>query len=220
MSCGRTGCGRTDIINSWETCFPSHIRILSRRIKCGYGIENAFRAMRIWLGMARKAFYIPYPHFIPKDKMRIWLGMARNAFYISYLHFILWDKMRIWLGKHVSQEFIIFIRPSATHPSVRAQLIRPSVSAFYPNPAKHFVRSVKPWQFHCPNMTWGVAKRTFRNAKHLNANGSNDLKSEYAGRIKKIEPLYILNENAYHRRKHGSRRHEPLKDNLSELNCI
>ena len=27
------------------------------------------------------------------------------------------------------------IRPSATHPSVRPPLIRPSVSAFYPNPS-------------------------------------------------------------------------------------
>ena len=30
--------GRTDIINSCETCFPSHIRVLSKRIKRGYGI--------------------------------------------------------------------------------------------------------------------------------------------------------------------------------------
>ena len=37
--------GRTDIINSCETCFPSHIRVLSKRIKRGYGIENAFRAI-------------------------------------------------------------------------------------------------------------------------------------------------------------------------------
>ena len=44
MSGGRTD-GRTDIINSCETCFPSHIRVLSKRIKRGYGIENAFRAI-------------------------------------------------------------------------------------------------------------------------------------------------------------------------------
>ena len=37
--------GRTGIINSCETCFPSHIRVLSKRIKRGYGIENASRAI-------------------------------------------------------------------------------------------------------------------------------------------------------------------------------
>ena len=79
--------------------------------------------------MARKAFSIPYPRFILLDKTRIWLGMARKAFYIPYPRFILLDKTRIWLGKHISQEFMISVRPSATHPSVR-----PSVSAFYPNP--------------------------------------------------------------------------------------
>ena len=42
---GRMSGGRTDIINSCETCFPSHIRVLSKRIKRGYGIENAFRAI-------------------------------------------------------------------------------------------------------------------------------------------------------------------------------
>ena len=42
---GLMSCGRTEIINSCETCFPSHIRILSQRIKCGYDIENAFRAI-------------------------------------------------------------------------------------------------------------------------------------------------------------------------------
>ena len=88
---------------------------------------------RIWLGMARKAFYIPYPRFILLDKTQIWLGMARKAFYTPYPRFILLDKTRIWLGKHVSQEFMISVRPSATHPSVRPLLIRPSVSAFYPN---------------------------------------------------------------------------------------
>ena len=49
MSGGRTdgwvADGRTDIINSCETCFPSHIRVLSKRIKRGYGIENASRAI-------------------------------------------------------------------------------------------------------------------------------------------------------------------------------
>ena len=59
------------------------------------------------------------------DKTRIWLGMARKAFYIPYPRFIHLDKTRIWLGKHVSQEFMISVRPL---------LIRPSVSAFYPNP--------------------------------------------------------------------------------------
>ena len=34
--------GRTDIINSCKTCFPSHIRVLSKRIKRGYGIENGY----------------------------------------------------------------------------------------------------------------------------------------------------------------------------------
>ena len=58
-------------------------------------------------------------------KTRIWLGMARKAFYIPYPRFIHLDKTRIWLGKHVSQEFMISVRPL---------LIRPSVSAFYPNP--------------------------------------------------------------------------------------
>ena len=81
------------------------------------------------LGMARKAFYIPYPRFIPLDKTRIWLGMARQAFSIPYPRFILLDKTRIWLGKHVSQEFMRSVRPP---------LIRPSVSAFYPNPFYSF----------------------------------------------------------------------------------
>ena len=105
---------------------------------------------RIWLGMARKAFYIPHPRFILLDKTRIWLGMARKAFYIPYPRFILLDKTRIWLGKHVSQEFMISVRPSvrhssvrpsATHPSFRPPLIRPSVSAFYPNPLKYMLTS-------------------------------------------------------------------------------
>ena len=30
----------------------------------------------------------------------------------------------------------------------------------------------------------------------------------------------LFNKNAYHRRKHGSQRHELLKDNLTELNRI
>ena len=41
MSGGRTD-GRTNIINSCETCFPSHIRVLSKRIKRGYDLENTF----------------------------------------------------------------------------------------------------------------------------------------------------------------------------------
>ena len=53
---------------------------------------------RIWLGMARKAFYIPYPRFIVLDKTRIWLGMARKTFYIPHPRFILLDKTRIWPG--------------------------------------------------------------------------------------------------------------------------
>ena len=96
-----------------------------------------FDKTRIWLEMPRKAFYIPYPRFIRFDKTRIWLGMTRNAFYIPYPRFILFDKTRIWLGKHVSQEFMISVRPSATHPSVRPLLIRPSVSAFHPKPRLH-----------------------------------------------------------------------------------
>ena len=84
---------------------------------------------RIWLGMARKAFYIPYLRFILFDKTRIWLGLTRNAFYIPYPRFILLDKTRIWLGKHVSQEFMISVRPS-----VRPSATHPSVSTFYPNP--------------------------------------------------------------------------------------
>ena len=63
--------------------------------------------------------------FILLDKTRIWFGMARKVFSIPYSRFILLDKTRIWLGKHVSQEFMISVRPSATHPSVRPLLIRP-----------------------------------------------------------------------------------------------
>ena len=40
-------------------------------------------------------------------------------------------------GKHVAQEFMTFVRPLATHPSVLPQATRPSVSAFYPNPKRH-----------------------------------------------------------------------------------
>ena len=89
---------------------------------------------RIWLRMAREAFYIPYPRFILLDKTRIWLGMAREAFYIPYPRFILLDKTRIWLGKHVSQEFMISVRPSvrpsATHPSVRPSVRHSSVRPY------------------------------------------------------------------------------------------
>ena len=100
--------------------------------------------------MARKAFYIPYPRFILLDKTRIWFGMARKAFYLPYPRlserikrgyglewlekrfisisaFIRKDKTRIWPGKHVSQEFMISVRPSVRHSSVRPSATHPSV---------------------------------------------------------------------------------------------
>ena len=80
--------------------------------------------------MARKAFSVPYPRFILLDKTRIWLGMARKAFSMPYPRFILLDKTRIWLGKHVSQEFMISVRPSATHPSVRPSVRHSSVRPY------------------------------------------------------------------------------------------
>ena len=36
---GRTSGGRTDIINSCVTCFPSRIRVLSKRTKREYDLE-------------------------------------------------------------------------------------------------------------------------------------------------------------------------------------
>ena len=55
---------------------------------------------------------------VPRFEIDItWNGW--KAFYIPYPHFILLDKTRIWLGKHVSQEFIKSVLPSATHPSIR-----------------------------------------------------------------------------------------------------
>ena len=46
-----------------------------------------------------------------------------NVFSKSYPRFnprfILLDKTRMWLGKHVSQEFMISVRPSVRHSSVR-----------------------------------------------------------------------------------------------------
>ena len=57
---GRVADGRTDIINSCETCFPSHIRILSQRIKCGYGIENAFRAIPSHIRILSQTLFEPF----------------------------------------------------------------------------------------------------------------------------------------------------------------
>ena len=119
---------------------------------------------RIWLGMARKAFNIPYPRFILLDKItRIWLGMARKAFYIPNPRFILLDKTRIWLGKHVPQEFKISVRPSVRHSSVR-----PSVSAFYPNPSWLWMVQSKndscmfSVSLHFAKCTWCHLKTTYR----------------------------------------------------------
>ena len=41
---------------------------------------------------------------------------------------------RIWHGMARKEEFIISVRPPLVRLSVRLLLIRPSVSAFYPNP--------------------------------------------------------------------------------------
>ena len=51
----------------------------------------------MWLEMARKAFYIPYPRFILLDKTRIRLGIAQKTFDIQSQSFSLGilDKTRI-----------------------------------------------------------------------------------------------------------------------------
>ena len=84
---------------------------------------NGSKLKAFYIPHPRKAFYIPYPRFILLDKTRIWLGMARKAFSITYPRFILLHKTRTWLGKHVSQEFMISVRPSATHPFVRTRVL-------------------------------------------------------------------------------------------------
>ena len=81
-----------------------YIYLESKQYICGYELECPEKHLiyyilldktRIWLGMARKAFYIPYPRFILFDKTRIWLKMAPEAFYTPYPRFILLDKARI-----------------------------------------------------------------------------------------------------------------------------
>ena len=106
--------GRTDIINSCETCFPSHIRVLSKRIKRGYGIANAFRAIPSHIRVL--SFWIERGYGLE------WLE-KRFLYHIRVLSF--WIKR----GYGLENTFHNDIRPS-----VRPPLIRPSVSAIYPNP--------------------------------------------------------------------------------------
>ena len=80
-----------------------------------------------------KSVFIPYTRFIFLDKTRILLGMTRKTFYIPHPRFILLDMT--WKTRFIR---IHDIHPSSvTHPSVcpsvRPLLIRPSLSAFYPN---------------------------------------------------------------------------------------
>ena len=48
-----------------------------------------------------------------------------NVFFKPYPRFILLDKTRIWLEKHVSQKFMISVRPPLIRPSVRYSSVRP-----------------------------------------------------------------------------------------------
>ena len=85
MSGGRTD-GRTDgwLSKNVFQPFLSHIRVLSKRIKRGYGPKNVFQpflsdirvlSKRIKRGYGPKNVFQPfltlYPRFIQKDKTRI-----------------------------------------------------------------------------------------------------------------------------------------------------
>ena len=112
--------------------------------------------------MARKAFSIPYPRFTLLDKTRIWLGMAREAFYIPYPRFILLDKTRIWLGKHVSQEFMISVRPSATHPSVRHSSVCPYPRFILTHTSCSFFQAIIDLFLNCCPFTGNKRKAGWR----------------------------------------------------------
>ena len=73
---------------------------------------------RIWLGMARKAFYILCPRFILLDKTRICLEIARKTFYIPYLRFIISDKTRISLGNTFHKNLLIRVSAFCFNPTI------------------------------------------------------------------------------------------------------
>ena len=86
-----------------------YIYLASKQYICGCELECPEKHLiyyilpdktRIWPGMARKAFYIPYPRFIVLDKTRIWLEMARKAFYIRWI-------TQIWLRMVFYPRFIL-----------------------------------------------------------------------------------------------------------------
>ena len=108
-------------------------------MNCVSEITNYVRAMK------QSAFYpfYPHPHFILFVRIHILSFLSASAFYpfCPHPHFILFVRVRIFIP-FVRIRILSLLSASAFYPfcpSVRLSVrvsVRPSVSAFYPNPIK------------------------------------------------------------------------------------
>jgi hypothetical protein len=78
---------------------------------------------------SRKVYFAPYPRFTRSGKTRICLLKRRKVYFTPCPRFTRLGKTRILCLKHILEK-----NRSSVRPSVRLS-VRPSVSAFYPNPA-------------------------------------------------------------------------------------